>query len=306
MAGYFSQRLVQSLITALMTSVFIFALLHLAPGDPIAALTTPGMNAEDRDLLARQYGFDQPVATQYVRWLGNTLQGDLGKSIRTREPVTELLGKRFWNTFQVAVLAAIINLIFGVGIGVLAAVRHRTLADKGCMFVATLGLAVPAFWSAVLLALVFSAWLRWLPANGAGTWRHLVLPSLALGIATASLTARMTRSAMLDVLGAAYITAARGRGLSPRSVTLHHALRNALIPVLTAAGQVLGMLIAGAVVTETVFNYPGMGYTLVRAITERDYPVIQGVLLIVSFSYLAINLLIDTLYVAVDPRIRLT
>lgn len=304
MSTYLFQRLLQVILIAFLSSIVVFAILQLAPGDPVSALAAPGMREKDREALAQKYGLDQPVPIQYLRWLGLVVQGDLGRSLLTNHPANELIAERFANTIKVAFLALFLNILFGVLTGIIAAIRRGSVFDVGSMALVVTSFAIPPFWLGIMLILVFSVWLKWLPAGGTGSFKHLILPSLALGISTAALTARITRSAMLEVLSADYIRTARSKGLHERRVVLTHALRNALIPVLTIIGQITGAMLAGAVITETVFAYPGIGYTLVKSLSERDFPIIQAALLVTSLTYLLINLLLDIAYFCVDPRIR--
>ncbi|MCC7161975.1 MAG: ABC transporter permease [Anaerolineae bacterium] len=304
MSNYILKRISQIFLMAFFATIVIFALIHLAPGDPVAALSSPGMSEEDRLGIARKYGLDQPLYVQYVRWLGTTLQGDLGRSLLTNQPINELISTRFGNTLQLVALAMVLNIVVGIVTGVIAATRRGSIFDLSSMTLAILSFSIPPFFLGIILILVFAVGLKWLPAGGAGSFHHLILPAIALGLATAALTARMTRSAMLEVLGSDYIRSARAKGLSESRVLFRHGLKNAMIPVLTIIGQTTGALLAGAVITETVFAYPGMGFTLVKSLSERDYPVIQAALLVTSFLYLTINLLIDIAYLYADPRIR--
>jgi peptide/nickel transport system permease protein len=303
--SFIVQRLIFTIITALLTTFFIFSLLHLVPGSPVTALAPPGLRAEQREALVHKYGLDQPILVQYVRWLGNALRGDLGRSLVNNEPVGELLSTRFSNSIKLALLAVTISGLIGILTGIIAAIRRGSLFDILTMTVAIVSFSVPSFWLGVLLMLVFSVHLQLLPTGGVGSLRHLVLPSLSLGAGMAALIARMTRASMLEVLNAQYVMTARSKGLPEMVVTLRHALKNALIPVITSVGQTLGLVLSGAVVTETVFNYPGLGFTLVKSLSQRDYPTIQGALLIASVSYLIVNVVVDLLYVYVDPRIRI-
>lgn len=304
MSNYILNRVSQIFLMAFFASIVVFSLIHLAPGDPITALTAPGMSQEDRLGIARKYGLDQPLYVQYARWLGSTVQGDLGRSLLTNQPINELIALRFGNTLQLVALAMVLNMVVGIVTGVFAATRRGSIFDMSSMTLAILSFSIPPFFLGVILMLVFAVGLKWLPAGGAGSFRHLILPAISLGLATAALTARMTRSAMLEVLGSDYIRSARAKGLSESRVLFRHGIKNAMLPVLTIIGQTIGALLAGAVITETVFAYPGMGFTLVKSLSERDYPVIQAALLVTSFLYLTINLLIDIAYVYADPRIR--
>lgn len=268
------------------------------------SLHMPGMTQEDVAKLYQKYGLDQPLPVQYIIWLGEVLQGDLGKSILTNKPVNELILRRFTNTLQLTFMSMSIAILLGVFGGVVAATHRGSFVDFSAMIAAVIGFSIPPFWFGLLLILLFSVILKWLPSGGVGTFKHLILPAIALGTASASVIARMTRSAMLEVLSMNYITSARAKGLSERSVIYVHALKNAMIPVVTIIGQMTGLIIAGAVVTETVFSFPGIGFTLVKSLGERDYPVIQAALLLTSVTFIFMNFIIDIIYVLVDPRIR--
>jgi peptide/nickel transport system permease protein/oligopeptide transport system permease protein len=304
LAKYLFQRLLQTIFVVLISTVVVFSLLHFAPGDPIMSLHMPGMTQEDVAKLYQKYGLDQPLPVQYIIWLGEVLQGDLGKSILTNKPVNELILRRFTNTLQLTFMSMSIAILLGVFGGVVAATHRGSFVDFSAMIAAVIGFSIPPFWFGLLLILLFSVILKWLPSGGVGTFKHLILPAIALGTASASVIARMTRSAMLEVLSMNYITSARAKGLSERSVIYVHALKNAMIPVVTIIGQMTGLIIAGAVVTETVFSFPGIGFTLVKSLGERDYPVIQAALLLTSVTFIFMNFIIDIIYVLVDPRIR--
>lgn len=304
MQKYLTQRMLQVLLTAFLSSILIFSIIRLAPGNPISFLYAPGMTQKDKQAIAHKYGLDQPIYVQYMRWMSTTLQGDLGRSMINGRPVNELLIDRLINTLMLAGLALTMNVIIGISTGVIAAQRHGSLLDVGTMTIAILSYSIPPFWLGLILLLIFSVWLKWFPIGGVGSFKHIVLPAVSLGASTAALTARMTRAAMLEILNSDYIRTARAKGLRESRVLIVHALKNALIPIITIIGQMTGMMVAGAVVTETIFAYPGIGYTLVKSITQRDYPIIQATLLVSTFGYLLINLMVDIAYSFVDPRIR--
>ncbi len=304
MARYLVHRFLQMGLVVFVATIIVFSLLHFAPGDPILALRVPGMTEEDLAKLYNKYGLDQPLPVQYIRWLGLLLRGDLGRSILTFKPVNELILRRYLNTVTLTLLAMSIATLLGLVGGVLAATRRGSFADFSTMTVAIVGFSIPPFWFGLLLILVFSVFLKWLPAGGSETFSHMILPAISLGLSSAAIIARMTRSAMLDVLSMGYITTARAKGLTERTVLYGHAFRNAMIPVLTIIGQSTGLILAGAVVTETVFSYSGIGFTLVKSLAERDYPIIQAALLFTSVTYIIMNFLIDIIYTIVDPRIR--
>jgi peptide/nickel transport system permease protein len=284
-------------------SILVFLTLRLIPGDP-ARLALGAEATEDQvRLMRRQWGLDQPLPVQYVYWIGHALQGDWGRSTVSRVPAGEEIGLRLPATLRLAAVSLLIAMVLGVGFGVLAAVRHNTWVDRVSMVVALLGICTPSFWLGLMLILVFSVQLGWLPSFGQGGVDHLVLPSLTLGAAAAALIARVTRSSLLEVMSADYLRTARAKGLAEHLVVARHALRNALIPVLTLLGLEFGGLLAGAIVTETVFAYPGIGLLLVNSIANRDFPVVQPALLLFAVQFVLVNLLVDVLYAVVDPRI---
>lgn len=303
MIRYILRRLVLLVPLLFGVSILIFLTLRLIPGDP-ARLALGAEATEDQvQLMRRQWGLDQPLPVQYVYWIGHAVQGDWGRSTVSRVPAGEEIALRLPATLRLAAVSVLIATLLGVGFGVLAAVRHDTWIDRGSMVVALLGVCTPSFWLGLMLILVFSVQLGWLPSFGQGGVDHLVLPSLTLGAAAAALIARVTRSSLLEVMSADYLRTARAKGLAEHVVVARHALRNALIPVLTLLGLEFGGLLAGAIVTETVFAYPGIGLLLVNSIANRDFPVVQPALLLFALQFVLVNLLVDVLYAVVDPRI---
>jgi peptide/nickel transport system permease protein len=293
-------------------AVVVFLLIHLTPGDPAAVMLGPEASAADVAALRTQLGLNDPLYVQFFRWLGGVLQGDLGQSLFIRKPVTEVLADALGPTMSLAIMAELLALVIAVPAGIMAARRRGTTADRAFMTGALLGISVPSFLLGLFLALVFAVGLGWLPVAGFrppedGLGRHLtylVLPAVALGAMQAALIARTTRSSMLDVLTENYMKTAKAKGLPERVRIYKHALRNAALPVLTVIGQTFGTLIAGAAVVETVFNIPGIGQLVVNSVERRDFVVIQGVVLLIAVSYVLINLVVDALYSAFDPRIR--
>ncbi|PWR02092.1 glutathione ABC transporter permease GsiC [Meridianimarinicoccus roseus] len=291
-------------------SVLTFAVVQMVPGDPIVAMI--GLEATDEAIatLRARYGLDQPVVVQYFAWLGNVLQGDLGRSIQTGRPVLAMLGDAIWPTVQLAGAAIFISLLIAIPAGILSAVRRNGAWDFGASFVALAGLSVPSFWLGVMLILAFSVTWPIFPASGyvplfedpAGHLRTLVLPAITLGTSLAAATMRMTRSAMLEVLSQDYIRTAWAKGLSPAAVITHHAFRTALMPVVTLLGIQMGQVLGGVVITETVFSWPGIGKLTVDAIFARDYPVVQGAVLLTATAFVLINLATDLVYAVLDPR----
>jgi peptide/nickel transport system permease protein len=293
-------------------AVVVFLLIHLTPGDPAAVILGPEASAADVAALRAQLGLNDPLYLQFLRWLGGVLQGDLGESLFIRQPVTEVLADALGPTLSLAIMAELLALVIAVPAGIVAARRRGTAVDRAFMGGALLGISVPSFLSGLFLVLVFAVGLGWFPVAGFrpledGLGRHLtylVLPAIALGGLQAALIARTTRSSMLDVLTENYMKTAKAKGLSERVRIYKHALRNAALPVLTVIGQTFGTLIAGAAVVETVFNIPGIGQLVVNSVERRDFVVIQGVVLLIAVSYVLINLVVDVLYSALDPRIR--
>ena len=284
-------------------SLLVFVTMRLVPGDP-ARLALGAEATEDQvQLMRRQWGLDQPLPVQYVVWLSHALQGDFGRSTVSRVPAGQEIALRLPATLRLTGLSVVIASVLGIGFGVLAAVRHHTWLDHASMILALLGVCTPSFWLGLMLILVFSVHLEWLPSFGEGGLEHLILPALTLGTAAAAVIARVTRSSLLDVLHADYLRTARAKGLAEHLVVARHALRNALIPVLTLLGLEFGGLLAGAIVTETVFAYPGIGLLLVNSVNNRDFSVVQAALLLFSLQFVLINLLVDVLYAVVDPRI---
>ncbi len=304
MLRYGIRRLLQSVPTVLIVSIVVFLMMHLAPGDPVRMMSDRTATPEDIENLRRHLGLDEPLHVQYSKWLGRVLQGDLGTSLRSRVPISDEISRRLPRTLALTVASLSYSVFFGVVAGVVCSVRSGSPLDTSVMVLAVLGMSVPAFWLGLMLILVFSVMLNWLPSGGVGTWRHLVLPAFSLGVSGMGLIARMTRSTMLDVLAQDYIRTARAKGLAERTVLYRHALRNAMIPTVTIVGLQFGMLMAGAVITESVFSWPGMGWLLVRSIQDRDFPVVQGAVLVASIGIVLTNVVVDMLYGMLNPKIR--
>ena len=293
-------------------AIFVFSLLYIAPGDPAAVIAGELASASDIARIHSQLGLDQPFLVRFGHWAWQVLHGDLGTSIFTNQPVTELIAQRLEPTVALTITGLIIAVAFAIPMGILAAWKAGSWIDRSVMAFAVLGFAVPSFVLAYFLILVFSIELRWFPVQGFASLRegivpfvsHLVLPSFALGLVFSALIARVTRASMLEVLGQDYIRTAQAKGLSNTSVLLRHALKNAAIPIVTVIGNGIPLLISGVIVTETVFAVPGLGRLIVEAVLRRDYPVIQGLILLFSASYVVINLVIDLSYTLLDPRVR--
>ncbi len=333
MLNFFLRRLAALLPTLIGVTLVAFGLIRLVPGDPIAIMM--GERALDEATHARlmhELGLDRPLWRQYADYVGGLLHGDLGRSLVSHEPVSHEFLALFPATAELALSALLLAVVLGMALGIAAALRRGSLLDQGVMGVATVGYSMPVFWWGLILIMLFSVGLGWTPVSGriaveydvqrvtgfmlidaalhdeAGAWRsalrHLLLPALVLGTSTTAVIARMTRSSLLEVLREDYMRSARARGLSPARVVLVHGLRNALIPVITVIGLKVGSLLAGAVLTETIFSWPGIGKWLIDAIARRDYPVVQAGILISACTFIAVNLLVDLLYGVVNPRIR--
>jgi peptide/nickel transport system permease protein len=304
---YTLRRLLSTLPVLFGVTLLVFAMVVIAPGDRVIAMLGPsaqGISAEALEILRQTYGLDRPLPIQYVDYVAGLLRGDLGQSVRTQQSVAREIMARFPATLQLSLSALALAALLGITLGVLAAVRKNSPIDFLAMIVALAGVSIPVFWSGLILMNIFALNLGWLPASGYGGWQHLVLPAVTVGFASAAFIARITRSSVLEVLAHDYIQTARAKGLSPRTVYLKHALRNALLPVVTVVGLQFGNLLGGAVLTETVFAWPGIGRMLVDAIHARDLPLIQGTVLFIATLFIGVNLLVDLSYAWINPRIR--
>lgn len=289
----------------------MFSLVHLIPGDPVAVMLGPGASQEEIQKLRQQLHLTDPLLVQYAAWLGQTLTGNLGDSIIQQRPVTTAIFERLEPTLVLAVAATLVGVLIGVPFGVAAASFAGSWVDRAIMIFAVAGISIPYFWLALLGIIIFSVELRWLPAtgyvspftDGLAALRYLIMPVLALGISQAAFVARLSRTTMLQVLQENYIRTARAKGLRGTRVLLTHALRNVLIPVVTVVGLSFGILLGGAIVTETIFGIPGIGRLILQAILQRDYPIIQGALLLIAMFNVLVNLIVDLAYVLIDPRI---
>ncbi|MBW6464052.1 MAG: nickel ABC transporter permease [Dethiobacteria bacterium] len=303
MYGYIIRRLLLAVPVLIGVSILVFAIIRFIPGDPARAIAGVNATPEYIEQVRRELLLDEGLHVQYYVYFTNLLQGDLGRSTFTRRPVTVELMERFPNTLVLSATAMIIASVIGLSAGIVSATRRYSMFDNISMLAALVGVAAPVFWLGVMFQILFSVNLGWLPSSGIGTWKHLILPALTLGLATAALIARITRSSMLEVLRQDYITTARSKGLIERVVTYKHALKNALIPVVTVMGLQFGTLLGGAVLTETVFSWPGIGRLMVDSILNRDYPVVQGAVLMLAVLFVLINLVVDIIYAFLDPRI---
>lgn len=303
MTSYIIQRLGQAFLIALIISIVTFLLLFVAK-DPARALASPEATAQEVEALRRDLGLDRPLPAQYALWLGNVVQGDFGTSLYSRQPVSTLLPSRIAASAQLAGVALLIVIAIGIPLGILAAINRGSFLDTLATSVAVSGQAMPIFWLGLMLILVFSVQLPWLPVSGKGTWQHLVLPAVTLGYSILPLTMRLTRSSMLEVLNQDYIRTAHAKGLKTRSVYLKHALRNSATPIIVALGLQFGALLGGAVVTETVFAWPGIGELVVVAVSTADLPVVQAIVLFAAAVVIFSNLAADIIVGLADPRVR--
>jgi len=303
MLAYLVRRLLRIIPTLFGILLIVFLMIRLVPGDPARIMAGEQATAEDVENLRRQLGLDKPIHTQFLIYLASLLQGDLGISLRTRQPVMSEILTRFPATLELSVAGMFVSILIGVPAGVISAVRRYSISDNIAMLIALFGLCTPAFWLGLMLILLFSVTLGWLPAAERGGIEHLILPAITVGMVSTAIITRQTRSSMLEVITQDYITTARAKGNPEKVVILKHALKNALIPVVTIAGLQFGTLLGGAILTETVFAWPGIGRLLVDSIFARDYPVVQGVVLFFSLSFVLVNLFVDILYAYLDPRI---
>jgi ABC-type dipeptide/oligopeptide/nickel transport system permease component len=302
--AYLVRRVLTTVPVLFGVATLVFALIHLVPGDPAQAMlgesATPGAVAELRTRL----GLDEPLLVQYGTFLGGLVRGDLGTSFRYRTPVSREIGQRLARTAQLAIAAMLVAVTIAVPLGVLAALYRGRAIDQAAMAASLAGVSMPNFWLGPLLALILGVQFGWLPISGTGSWQHLVLPAVTLGAALAAILARMTRASVIDELRELYVLAARARGLSKSRAVVAHALRNSLIPVVTIIGLQFGAVLTGTIITETIFAWPGVGRLLIQAIGFRDYPLVQGCILFIAVTYVAMNLLVDVVYGWLDPRIR--
>lgn len=325
MTSYIVRRLLQLIPVLIGISLIVFLIVHLSPGDPILLMLGEEATPEDYQRLMRLYGFDRPIYEQYLRWAGNALQGNLGTSIRQGAPVVDLIWGRLPATLELAFFSVLFGVIMGVPLGILAAIRRQSLVDFFSMIIALLGVSMPGFWLALVLLSYVALHSPFLPMFGrggsifGGIWtlltsfdaselvlgiRYMILPTISIGTALMAIVTRLTRSSLLEILGKDYIRTARAKGLGERIVIMKHGLRNALLPVITVVGIQFGALLGGAVITETVFAWPGVGRLIVNAISQRDFPIVQGGVLMMAVIFTLVNLLVDLSYAFLNPRIR--
>jgi peptide/nickel transport system permease protein len=313
-ADFLIQRSFISLVTLFLITVIVFAGVRMIPGDPARVMAGTEADAAGLEEVRQKYGLRDPLPVQYVKWAGRALRGDLGESIRTKEPVLRLIGQKLPITLQLAAYSLVIALLIAIPAGVLAAVRRNTAWDYLASGVSLCGVSIPNFWLGIMLILLLSVRLQWLPASGFvspfedlwGNTQRLLMPAVVLGAALAAVLMRQTRNSMIEVLSADYIRTAYAKGLRTGLVVFRHAIRNGLIPVITIFGLQLGALIGGAVVTEQIFVVPGFGRLILEGVFTRDYPIVQGVVLITASAYVLVNLLVDVSYSLLNPRIRIT
>jgi glutathione transport system permease protein len=304
MIQYIAKRLLGLLPTLLLVGLLVFLFVHLLPGDPARLAAGPDATPETVELVRKDLGLDRPLPEQFVRFVDGVLHWDFGRSLRTKRPVRAEIADRFMPTFWLTVWSMGWSVLFGMTIGILSAVWRNRWPDRLGMTLAVSGVSFPAFALGMVLMQVFAVQLNWLPTVGDDTWRHYVLPSITLGAAVAAIMARFTRSSFVDILGEDFIRTARAKGLGEGKVVAKHAMRNALIPVVTMMGLQFGFLLGGSIVVEKVFNWPGLGRLLVDAVDMRDYPVIQSLVLLFSLEFILINLVVDVLYGLINPTIR--
>jgi ABC-type dipeptide/oligopeptide/nickel transport system permease component len=306
MIRFVGRRLLLALPTTLAVATLVFSLIHLIPGDPVLLMLGEGAQPTDVEELRSRLGLDRPLGEQYGAFVAGLARGDLGRSLHFGEPVSTLVARSYPATFLLAMTAMGVALALALPLGMLAAYRRGGWLDRGARFFSLLGVSVPNFWLGPVAILLFSIHLGWLPVSGRGGWRSVVLPAATLGLAMAALLTRLVRSALLEELGKPYLVTARAKGLGPARVAVRHALRNALVPVVTVVGLQFGALLTGAILTETIFGWPGLGRLLIQAIRLRDFPLVQGCVLLIAVTYVAVNLLTDLVYAWLDPRIRLS
>jgi ABC-type dipeptide/oligopeptide/nickel transport system permease component len=304
MTRFLLRRVLMAVPVLLGVATLVFSLIHLVPGDPVQAMLGETASPQDVAALRSRLGLDRPLLTQYGVFLEGLASGDLGRSLRTNQPVTAAIGERLPATLELAGAAMTVAILLAIPLGIVAAVRAGTAVDHAATTAALLGISLPNFWLGPLLAILFSIELGWLPVSGRGTLANLVLPAITLGAPLAAVLARMTRASLIEELSELYVVAARARGVSFRRAVIRHAFRNSLIPIVTVLGLQAGAVLTGAVITETIFAWPGVGRLLIQSINFRDYPLVQGCILLIAVTYVAMNLLTDLAYGLLDPRIR--
>jgi len=304
MLRYLLRRLLQVLPLIWLVSTLVFSLIHMIPGDPVEMMLGDGADRSELESLRADLGLDRPILEQYVTFVGGLFRGDLGRSFHFSEPVTTLIGRHYPATLELALASMLVALLIAIPLGVLSAFYRDGLIDHLSRFFSLLGVSIPNFWLGPMLILLLAIQFDWFPVSGRDGWRNLVLPAITLGTALAGFLTRMVRSSLAEELHRGYLVTARAKGRSPLQAVVRHALKNASIPIVTIIGLQFGALLTGAIITETVFSWPGLGRLIIQAIRLRDYPLVQGGVLIVALTYLALNLLTDLVYAWLDPRIR--
>ncbi|NLW18051.1 MAG: ABC transporter permease [Firmicutes bacterium] len=306
MFKYVVRRILLAIPLVLGISLLVFGLMHLAPGDPVRMLAGREAPQEVIDSIRREWGFDKPFLVQYFTWLGKVLRGDMGRSVISQLPVSYLIKARLPYTLKLNFWATLLGLAIAFPLGVVAAAKRHTWMDYAASAFALVGMSMPSFWLALVLIIVFAVKLGWFPTSSTGTWMHYVLPATTLGLSWAASLMRMVRTSVLEVLKEDYVRTARAKGLRENIVLVKHALRNALIPIVTVLGTWLAYMVVGTVVVETIFAWPGLGRLLTTALMQRDFFLVQAIILMISIAVVAANLLVDILYAAIDPRVRLS
>lgn len=301
--SYILQRVFSGIIVLLGLSIFAFALLHLIPGDPAKLMLGEKATAEQIANLREQLGLNEPLLSQYLQYVEGLFTGDMGNSYKTGRPVLTELMERFPATAKLALSATAVAILLGIALGILAARYKGTILDRMLMVIATVGFSLPSFWCGLIVIMVFAVQLGWLPIAGGTGWRDLILPAVTLGMLQSTIIIRLTRSTMIEVLENEYIRTARAKGLEESVIMLRHAFRNVMVPVITVLGLQIASLMGGAIIMEQVFNWPGLGTLSISAISARDFPIIQGSIMFIGFIYVIVNLIVDLLYVLIDPRI---
>jgi peptide/nickel transport system permease protein len=304
MKNYITKRLLLFFPVVIGVMTFVFFMIHLVPGDPVELMLGENAIDSDKERLRTALGIDRPIITQYFSFIINAFRGDLGRSIHSNMPVFTVIAERFPSTIELALCAIFVAVIISIPLGVISAYKQKSIFDNGSMVISLFGISMPSFWLGPILIIIFSIKLGWLPVSGRGGISYIILPSITLGTALSAILTRMTRSSMLDCLKEEYVSTARAKGLSEKVVIIKHALSNAMIPIITIVGLQSGALLSGAIITETIFSWPGIGRLTIQAINTRDYPLLQGCVLIIALSYVTVNLLTDILYAYFDPRIK--
>lgn len=306
MKKYLLNKLIGLLVTLFIASIMVFLIIHIIPGNPAEIMSGPGASQADIDALTQRMGLDQPLWKQYADWISNIiLHGDMGESLYTNEPVSKLISESLGKTLILSFSGILFAIMLGIPFGIISALKQNSIIDVVIMGISIVGVSMPIFWLALLLVMQFSINIPIFPATGSGTWLHLVLPSISIGLNSLAVIARMTRSSMLEVLKLDYIRTAEAKGIMDYKIIFKHALKNAMIPIVTTIAIQFGYLLGGAVLTETVFVYPGLGRLLVNSINRRDYTVIQGCMLVITAMFVVMNTLVDMIYPLFDPRVKI-